>query len=77
MENLYTDVRVNKVFSMENLYTDVCSNLQNKVGKIYLYFGVFFNKTIIPHRLVGYEMIIGSWLSFTSLIQYTKAEVGC
>ena len=59
------------------LYLSIFPNLQNKVGKIDLYFGVFFNKTIIPHRLVGYEMIIGSWLSFTSLIQYTMAEVGC
>ena len=31
--------------------------LQNKVGKTYLYFGVFLIKKIIPLLLVGHETI--------------------
>ena len=35
-----------------------------------LYFGFFFNKTIIPLALVGYEMIIANSALRTSLATY-------
>ena len=39
----------------------------NEVGKDSRYFVDFFNKTIIPHALVGYEMIIANWALRASL----------
>ena len=42
----------------------------NEVGKNSRYFVGFFNKTIIPDALVGYEMIIANWALRASLATY-------
>ena len=48
--------------------------LCNNFGKIYLHFGAFFNETIIPLALVGYEMIIANLGCLSSHIQCVPVE---
>ena len=42
-----------------------CTRQKNKVGKI-LYFGNFFNKTVFPHALIKYVMILANGARYLS-----------
>ena len=44
--------------------------LENEISKAYQYYLIVFNKTIIPHALVGYEMTIAKSALRASLAIY-------